>query len=494
MDNGEVEIQTNYDDLMVAGNGVVPGERSVVVVSNVESTPVRPVQARTDGGPGVMEIREVIQGERDVGSVEMLNNLLQQMVQQQANTMENNQKTMEASQKTMEQNIKCIQSLSSVLTEKTKGEKRSREESSDEKLKGDEPIMVDFKTLEMDSGRDDAHNSICWEIRRCWRMINMDPKEVWRKAGEGKGWPLKVEPNLAGNVFLEHLVPSLVGDKALSWLHDGSRTPEMRSFLHSNSRARSKKSQRTEVMARHTDDGEGGMTIDTFVTWAEAGSMKEIVESVYNYTAALYMVRPWDYSGLVMLRCLHDVAYFAITSRTAKEQRDLALEFVEEAFMVNSRQLTKGQHPITLKEAMELASAKVAGKNGLAHNINAQCDVYGLHREVREKEAEVKKLKDEVARLKKQLQEEKTRNSKKTYGEYVARRNGRPLEGDDSSKEGRRVRPSEAFYEARKKTCIHFNKGDCREGDSCTRGDHLCSAQVGTKMCGSSAHCRAKHV
>ena len=128
--------------------------------------------------------------------------------------------------------------------------------------------------------------------------------------------------------------------------------------------------------------------------------------------------------------------------------------------------------------------------NGMAHNINAQCDIYGLHREVREKEAEVKKLKDEVARLKKQLQEEKTRNSKKTYGEYQARRNGKPVEGEGSS---RREKPSEAFFDARKKTCLHFNKGDCREGDSCTRGDHLCSAQVGTKMCGSSAHCRAKH-
>ena len=491
MENGDLEVQTNYDELMAAGNGVVPGERSVVVVENVVSTPIRTAQSGVEGGHGVVEIREVVQGQREGASVEMLNNLLQQMVQQQASTMENNQKTMEASQKTMEQNITVIQSLSTVLTEKTKGEKRSREESSDEKLKGDEPIMVDFKSLEMESGCDDAHNSICWEVRRRWRMINLDPRDVWRKAGEGKGWPLKVEPNLAGNVFLEHLVPSLVGDKALSWLHDGSRTPDMRSFLHSNSRARSKKSQRTEVMARHADDGEGGMTIDTFVTWAEAGSMKEIIESVFNYTAALYMVRPWDYSGIVMLRCLHEIGYFAITSRTAKEQRDLAMEFVEEAFMVNARQLTKGQHPITLKEAMELASAKVARKNGLAHNINAQCDVYGLHREVREKEAEVKKLKDEVTSLKKQLKEEKTRNSKKTYGEYQARRNGKPIEGEGSS---RRERPGEAFFEARKKTCLHYNKGDCRDGDSCTRGDHLCSAQVGTKMCGSSAHCRAKHV
>ena len=488
MNEGEDDSPTNYDDLMVAGeDGVVPGERSVVVESNAASTPARPAQQRREIDVAeVVEVREA-RGSEEGSSVEMMKGLMQQMIRQQASQME-------ASQKAMEQNVKCIESLSSVLTEKTKGEKRSREEAADERLNGDEPVMVNFNTLEVGEGMDDAHSTICWEVRRSWRMINRDPRDVWKDAEEGKGWPLKVEPNLAGQVFLEHLVPSLVGEKALSWLHDGSRIPEIRSFLHSNSRARSKKSHRTEVMARQADDGRGGMTIDTFITWSEAGSMKEIIEGVLNYTASLYMIRPWDYSGLVMLRCLHDVGYFAITSRNAKEQRDLTMEFVEEAFILNARQLTKGQHPITLKEAMELASAKVARKNGLAHNINAQCDIYGLHREVRDKEAEVKKLKDEVARLKKQLQEEKTRNGKKAYGEYQPRRNGKPVEGEEGSKEGRKVKPSEEFYNARRKTCIFYNKGDCREGDSCTRGDHFCSAQVGTRMCASSSHCRSNHV
>ena len=482
------ECPTNYDDLMVAGeNGVVPGERSMAVAPSTVSTPARPAeQGGRFGVAEVVEVREVAQGPDGRASVEMMKDLMQQMIQQQASQME-------ASQKAMEQNVMCIKTLGAALTEKNKGEKRNREETADERLNGDEPVMVDYGTLEKGEGKDDAHSTICWEIRRTWRMINKDPREVWKNAEDGKCWPVKVEPNLAGQVYLEHLVPSLVGDKALSWLHDGGRTPEIRSFLHSNSRARSKKAQRTEVVARQADDGRGGMSIDTFITWSEAGSMKEIVEGVLNYTASLYMVRPWDYSGLVMLRCLHDVGYFAITSRNAKEQRDLAMEFVEEAFIVNSRQLMKGLHPITIKEAMELASAKVAMKNGMAYNVNAQCDVYGLHREVREKEAEVKRLKDDVAKLKKQLQEEKAKNGKKTYGDYQQRRNGKPIEGDEGSKGGKKTKPSEEFYDARRKACFFYNKGDCREGDSCTRGDHLCSAQVGSRMCGSSDHNRSTH-
>ena len=489
MNEDDDDSPTNYDELIGAGDdGVVPGERRVAVVPDTANMPAQQAPLRrVDPTEEVVEIRDVAPVSREGDSVEIMRSLMKQMIEQQASTME-------ANQKAMEQNVKCIETLSVVMAEKTKGEKRSREETAEERLNGEDPVMIDFKAMDVGEGKDDAHNTVCWAIRRSWRMINLDPRDVWRNAGEGKGWPVRAEPNLAGQVFLEHLVPSLVGDKALAWLHDGSRTPELRTFLHANSRARSKKAQRTEVMARSADDGTGGMTIDTFITWAEAGTMKEIVEGVLNYTAALYMIRPWDYSGLVMLRCLHDVGYFAITSRNAKEQRDLAMEFVEEAFMLNSWQLAKGQHPIVLKEAMKLASAKVARKNGMANNLMAQSDIYGLHREVREKEAEVKRLKEEVGKLKKQLQEEKNRNGKKTYGEHQARKNGRPLDMEEGSKVTRKVKPSEEFYEARRRTCLFFNKGDCREGDTCTRGDHSCSAQVGARMCGSTAHSRPNHV
>ena len=143
------ECPTNYDDLMVAGeNGVVPGERSMAVAPSTVSTPARPAeQGGRFGVAEVVEVREVAQGPDGRASVEMMKDLMQQMIQQQASQME-------ASQKAMEQNVMCIKTLGAALTEKNKGEKRNREETADERLNGDEPIMVDYGTLEKGEGKD----------------------------------------------------------------------------------------------------------------------------------------------------------------------------------------------------------------------------------------------------------------------------------------------------------------------------------------------------
>ena len=474
---------TNYDNLMAeGGEGGVPGERSVEVFNSAASTPRRPVDVVRED---LVNLDSPVAERRveEHPSLESMAKTLKDMVELQAITQDR-------SAKTMDRHMETIERLATVMTDKARGEKRMREDTQEERMKGESPVMIDYKALEMGRGKDDAHNTICWEVRKTWRMVNKDPLDYWKGAEDGKCWPIRVEPNLAGQVYLEHLVPNLVGDKALSWVHDASRTPDVRSFLHSNSRARSKKAQRTEVVATQSDSASGGMHIDSFVTWAEAGSVKEIVEAVHNYTAALFMVRPWDYSGLVILRCLHDVAFFAITSRSPKEQKELVLEFIDAAFVVNSRQMTKGKHPLTLKEAMELAMKKVSQKNGLGNNLTAQCDIYGLHGQLRAKDEELKKSKDEVAKLKKQLQEEKSKQKKTAYDDHRQRRDGRSVEAGGAGK----TKAPQSYYDDRRKACLHYNNGDCRLGAACTRGDHLCSALVGKKMCASADHCRSTHV
>ena len=472
---------TNYEGLMQeGGEGHTPGEipagsRELGIVS---STPVRNPPVRVDtvdlvdasvAGPAPFNAEKVI---RDMAKIH-------------AETGSQNAECLKNA-------AACITELTKALQEKTKSEKRGREDGVEDKLRADSPVIVDFKKLTMVDGLDDAHSKLCWEVRRRWRTVNQDPEDYWKDEGEEKGWPRKVEPNLAGQVYLDHLIPHMISEKALYWMHDVSKPLEVRFFLHSNSKTRSKKNRRTEIQTRESNGDEGGMHVESYITWNEAGTVKELIEAVMNYAAATFMIRPWDYSGLVLLRCLHEVNFFALTSRDVREQRDLISEFVEDVFLANSRAMAKGKHPLSLKDALELAGKHVSKKNGQAQHLVSQCDAYGMRCALEEKKEEVKKLKLEVSRLKSQLNEEKQKKGGSSYNDYQKRKDGRAIEEGQRRGAGDGRYPP-GFVEARKKTCRFFNLGDCRLGSTCTRGDHVCSQMVGQGMCGSKDHDRPNH-
>ena len=89
--------------------------------------------------------------------------------------------------------------------------------------KPEEPKLLE-RTLEL---RDDAHSILQKEYRENWRQINRNP-ELWWSQGI---YPTEVEPNLRGSVYLEHLTPMTLNEKALSWLHSSSKRLELRCCL-----------------------------------------------------------------------------------------------------------------------------------------------------------------------------------------------------------------------------------------------------------------------
>ena len=101
-----------------------------------------------------------------------------------------------------------------------------------------------------------------------------------------------------------------------------------------------------EVKA-HESDELGGMSLEAYTNWSEVGSAREMVEALLNYVAALHMIRPWDFGGLVMLRVLHEVAFFGPSARTSKEQKELVKEFCEDVMQKNGRRAIAGDHPLT---------------------------------------------------------------------------------------------------------------------------------------------------
>ena len=92
--------------------------------------------------------------------------------------------------------------------------------------KPEEPKLLD-KTLEL---KDDAHSILQKEYRENWRQINRNP-ELWWSQGI---YPTEVEPNLRGSVYLEHLIPMTLNEKAWSWLHSSSKRIDVKMMSHKN--------------------------------------------------------------------------------------------------------------------------------------------------------------------------------------------------------------------------------------------------------------------
>ena len=386
------------------------------------------------------------------------------------------------SEQTNARQQQVLEELNATLKEQARGLKRNCDMVED-RVKGEEPRTVKFAELVQGGGEDNAHNKLCWPVRKNWRMVNRDPAEYWTG---GDAWPSKVEPNLAGQVYTDHLMPLPVADRTLSWMHNGANKMELRHFIHANSKAKRQRGQKIEVKA-HESDELGGMSVEAYTNWSEAGSTREMVEGLLNYIATLHMIRPWDYGGIVMIRVLHEVAFFGPSARTVKEQKELVKEFCEDVLQKNGRRAITGDHPLTYRAAMKRAQEVVAAKNGMSFNLQVKADTYTSYKEGKEKVEKIKKLQEENSRLKKELKDRQKTRKESGYGKDEKKFQGRP-----TGREAEEKNLPKSFFEERMGTCRFYNEGDCRRGDGCNRGKHKCSAPVDGRICGED-HARSEH-
>jgi hypothetical protein len=76
----------------------------------------------------------------------------------------------------------------------------------------------------------DAHNILHNEYRPGWRQVNTNPELLWSQ----RIYPTKVDPNLRGSVYLEHLTPITPNKKCLSWLHSAMKKLDIKMLSHRN--------------------------------------------------------------------------------------------------------------------------------------------------------------------------------------------------------------------------------------------------------------------
>ena len=60
-------------------------------------------------------------------------------------------------------------------------------------------------------------------------------------------------------------------------------------------------------------------TVSVSQDWLEA----EIIEALHNWTAVRFMVAPWDWSGLLIARVIHEAGFFVMVTESEAQQRAL---------------------------------------------------------------------------------------------------------------------------------------------------------------------------
>ena len=98
------------------------------------------------------------------------------------------------------------------------------------------------------------------------------------------------------------------------------------------------------------------------------------MDAVFHYVTALWSVRTEDYLGLVLLRALHDVRYFAGANKTDKAQAAMITKFVNIVFVQNSMRGRSLEPPLPYKETLEIAKRVMfeAGHDGMSSVIGVE--------------------------------------------------------------------------------------------------------------------------
>ena len=163
-----------------------------------------------------------------------------------------------------------------------------------------------------------------------------------------------------------HLSRGYVNPRLVARLHDRGAELCLRQFYHKNANV-------TERKGKLKVDNEANCAAYTF-DYVEPQTVWECVDAIFHYVTALWSVRSEDYSGLVLLRALHDVRYFAGANKTDKAQAAMITKFVNIVFVQNSMRGRSLEPPLPYKETLEVAKRVMfeAGHDGMSSVIGVE--------------------------------------------------------------------------------------------------------------------------
>ena len=143
------------------------------------------------------------------------------------------------------------------------------------------------------------------------------------------------------------MVPMSISGKALGWAHNSQTQLEVKYFIAANRSMKRTKKEGLKITSGAGDSGETHYSVDE--VWEEADNIKDLLDGLYNLVAAVFQIRPWDWSPLVILRVSHDCGFFSGCSSSKSQQKRILEEFINECLFRGRTRLGQGAPPLWLR-------------------------------------------------------------------------------------------------------------------------------------------------
>ena len=211
---------------------------------------------------------------------------------------------MEGKMYSMMEKFFTSQSSAFEMIAKDVGKKRRREEDEEEDVEvvKAQPKMIDVPGHHL---RDDAHTVLDWTARLVRPYNGGDWDLYWSKM------PRKATPVME-DIKKGHLTKAPINPNVIAKLHDRGKETAAKQWLSANYSVEDRPGK-----IRAKDDRSAGAFL---LDYESPRGVWEAVDAVHNYTMALRMVRPDDWTGELLLRTLQTAECSLIRALTPRRR------------------------------------------------------------------------------------------------------------------------------------------------------------------------------
>ena len=126
------------------------------------------------------------------------------------------------------------------------------------------------------------------------------------------------------------LPPPAIHEGTLCKNYDRVAYLEIKNWLSRNSWVCKEANKKIQVQELGSDQFSMGVQTN----WEGANDVHEVFSGGLNFLAAEHMTRQYSYSGIAMIRCLHEVRFFVGVAPNTKVQKGLIEQFFNDCFKV----------------------------------------------------------------------------------------------------------------------------------------------------------------
>ena len=228
------------------------------------------------------------------------------------------------------------------------GKKKSKQ-GVDDNDEEEELTPVKFDLSKIDD--DDGVSMICWEIRNKLRPFTGDLDTFW------KNQPRVVRP-LRESLDTDFLRMDSVNGTVTLRDHDRGAIRTIKQYSKGNIRVAKSKAFVSNVGLETHDVG-------LVKDYEECTATYQIISALWQYATNIWMIRRDDYSGLLMLRILHDVKFFLpllvhkISEKATRDLRQVEVirYFCDQVLEQNSMRGRSRRPPLDYEEVMKVAKS-----------------------------------------------------------------------------------------------------------------------------------------